>query len=196
MTARQTHETGKKKGKPGFLERAIDDLEEHFERGEQGDETGHERPDVEDAREKKEHKLDAEHFRHLTEQCEQKKEEKREEQRDAAAEEREERVKELSERHIDDAHWSDLMRLAREAAKAGNEEFQLLRFPSQLCSDGGRAINANEEGWEKSLRGEAKELYQRWKKKLKPHGFRLTARILDFPDGFPGDAGLCLTWKR
>ena len=196
MTAKQSLETGKKKEKPGFLESAIDDLEEHFKRGEQGDETGFERPDVEEEREKKEHKLDAEHFQHLTEHHEKEKEKKREELREAAAKERKKRVKELSERHVSGEQWSELMRCAREAAKAGNEEFQLLRFPSQLCSDGGRAINVSEEGWEKSLRGEAKELYQRWKKELKPHGFRLTARILDFPDGFPGDAGLCLTWKR
>jgi hypothetical protein len=31
---------------------------------------------------------------------------------------------------------------------------------------------------------------------LKPNGFRLVARVLDFPDGLPGDIGLFLSWKQ
>lgn len=186
----------KKKEEPGFLERAIGDLEDHYERGEQGDETGYERPDVEEKREKEDHKLDAEHFQHLTEQFELNKEEKREEQRDAAAEQRDKRVKELLKHPVGDDQWSELIRRAREAAKAGKTEFELMRFPSQLCTDGGRAINVSEEGWQETLRGEPHEMYERWKAELKPQEFGLTAKILDFPDGFPGDAGLFLTWNR
>lgn len=197
MTAKQTRETGKGKTEtPGILERAITDLEDHYDRGEHGEETGYERPDVGHEREKEEHRLDAEHFQHLTQRYEKDKEEKREHQRDEAAEKTRKRVKELSEQHVGDEQWTELMRRAREAAKSGRTEFQLMRFPSQLCSDGGRAINVNEEGWEKSLRGEARELYERWEKELKPEGFHLSAKILDFPDGFPGDAGLYLTWSR
>jgi hypothetical protein len=44
------------------------------------------------------------------------------------------------------------------------------------------------------LRGEAAEIYLRWEHDLRPHGFRLAARILDFPGGIPGDAGLFLVW--
>lgn len=196
MTAKQPRETGKKEQKPGFIERALVDLEEHYERGEHGKETGYERPDVEEEREQKEQKMHAEHFQDLTRQAEKNQEEEREHRRERAAEERKKRVKELSERHVGTEQWKELKRRAREAAKAGKTEFQLLRFPSQLCSDGGRAINVNEEGWQKSLRGEAEELYQRWEKELKPKGFHLTAKILDFPDGFPGDAGLFLTWDK
>ncbi len=188
--------TAKKREEPGFLERAIDGLEEHFERGEQGEETGFERPDVEQEREEKDPKLNAEQFQHLTERAEQQKVEKREEQRDALSEERKKRVQDMSEQHVSDEQWSELIRRAREAAKAGNSEFQLIRFPSQLCTDGGRAINVGEEGWQETLRGEPQELYQRWKTKLKSQEFGLSAKILDFPDGFPGDAGLFLTWNR
>ena len=195
MTAKQPQETGRKEKKPGVLERAFTDLEDHYQRGIHGKETGYERPDVEEEREET-HKLDAEHFQHLTEQHEKEAVESLEKRRDKAAGDRKRRVKELSETHVGDEQWKELMRRAREAAKAGNTEFQLLRFPSQLCSDGGRAINVSEDGWEKSLRGEARELYERWKKLLKPQGFHLTAKILDFPDGFPGDAGLYLTWSR
>jgi len=194
MTAKQTHKTGRKEEKPGILERALTDLEDHFQRGEHGKETGYERPDVEEEREKEDHKLDAEHFQHLTEKHEKEKEEQREQHRDDDAEERKKRVKELSQKHVSKEQWNELMRHAREAAKAGQVEFLLLRFPSQLCTDGGRAINVSEEGWQETLRGEPQELYKRWEKELKSQGFHLTAKILDFPEGFPGDAGLFLSW--
>ena len=70
----------------------------------------------------------------------------------------------------------------------------LLRFPSQLCSDGGRAINVPDPDWPKSLRGEPAELYLRWEHDLKPQGFHLQAQILEFPGGYPGDIGLFLVW--
>jgi hypothetical protein len=40
------------------------------------------------------------------------------------------------------------------------------------------------------LRGEAAEIYLRWERDLKPGGFHLAERVLDFPGGFPGDIGL------
>ena len=174
--------------------RAIADLEEHFERGLKGRHTGHERPEVEVEEESDPTTLDADDFQELNQRFERDKEKQREEQREAAAEQRKKRVEAMLERHVDDEHWTELMRHAREAAKAGSKEFELLRFPSQLCADGGRALNIAEEGWPETLRGEARELYERWDNDLKPQGFRLTAKILDFPDGYPGDAGLFLKW--
>jgi hypothetical protein len=72
----------------------------------------------------------------------------------------------------------------------------LLRFSSQLCSDGGPAVNGGEPDWPSTLRGEAVEIYLRWERDLKSHGFRVAASVLDFPDGMPGDLGLSLTWKE
>jgi len=180
--------------RPGLISRAIADLEKHFEQGEEGKRTGHERPDVKAEQEPDPTTLDAEDFQELTQRYERDKEKQREKQREAEVEHVKERVEDLLDRHVDEDRWTDLMSRAHEAAKAGNKEFELLRFPSQLCSDGGRALNIAEEGWPETLRGEARELYERWDKDLKPQGFRLTARILDFPDGFPGDAGLFLKW--
>jgi len=193
MTANQTH-TPEKQKEPGFIERSINELEDHFERGEHREHTGYERPGIEEAEKIEPTKLGAEGFRHLVEEHDQDKEEQREKQREAAAKRRKERVEELEEQHVDNGRWQELMRRAFEAAKAGETEFELLRFPSQLCSDSGRAINISEKGWPETLRGEARELHDRWKEDLKPQGFRLTAKILDFPDGFPGDAGLFLSW--
>jgi hypothetical protein len=65
-----------------------------------------------------------------------------------------------------------------------------------IDSDGGRAINVREPEWPTTLRGEPAELYQRWGRDLKPQGFYLEARVLEFPDGFPGDIGLFLVWGR
>ena len=48
----------------------------------------------------------------------------------------------------------------------------------------------------KPLKGESREVYERWEAELKPKGFGLSAKILDFPNGFPGDAGLYLNWGR
>jgi hypothetical protein len=193
MTANQTHPPEKQK-EPGFIERAINGLEDHFARGERGDHTGYERPEVEEEEKIDPTKLGAEGFQHLVEEHDQEKKQQRDKQREAIADQCVERVEELKEQHVSGDRWAELMRRACESAKAGETEFLLLRFPSQLCSDGGRAINVSEEGWPETLRGEARELYDRWKNDLKPQGFRLTAKILDFPDGVPGDAGLYLSW--
>jgi hypothetical protein len=70
----------------------------------------------------------------------------------------------------------------------------LLRFPVELCSDGGRAVNVPDPNWPQTLRGEAAEMYLRWERDLKPCGFHLAARIVDFPGGMPGNIGLFLIW--
>ena len=116
--------------------------------------------------------------------------------RRAAAQQRRDRVAELIDHHISDENWRSLLHRARQSAEQGEKEFMLLRFPSPLCSDGGRAINISETGWSETLRGEAGELYLRWERDLKPQGFPLGARVLDFPGGMPGDVGLFLFWGQ
>ena len=113
----------------------------------------------------------------------------------ATALQRREQVKVLINQHIDDAKWQDWLHQARQVAERGEKEFLLLRFPSELCTDGARAINnpPNTE-WPKTLRGEAAEIYARWHDQLSPRGFHLSARVLDFPGGEPGDVGLFLFW--
>ncbi|HTV45916.1 MAG TPA: CBS domain-containing protein [Stellaceae bacterium] len=120
--------------------------------------------------------------------------EHQEEARRAAAEGRRQRVKDMIDHHIGDEGWRSLLHHAREAAARGAGELMLLQFPADLCTDRGRAINAPLPDWPKTLRGEAAEIYLRWERDLKPGGFHLTARVLNFPGGFPGDVGLFLTW--
>jgi CBS domain-containing protein len=114
--------------------------------------------------------------------------------RRAAVERRSRKVKELIDEHVRDRNWNVLIHRAREAAEHGSKEFQLLRFPSELCTDKGRAINSALPDWPGTLRGEAAEIYLRWEKELKPQGFHLSARVLEFPQGKPGDIGLFLRW--
>lgn len=103
-------------------------------------------------------------------------------------------VKKLAGERLSDRAWKDLLDRAHSAAERGETDFLLIRFPSALCSDGGRMINAPDSGWPTSLRGPAADIYERWRDELKPAGFGLAARILEFPGGFPGDAGITLTW--
>jgi CBS domain-containing protein len=132
------------------------------------------------------HALEADFQHHNVEQ--------QEDARHAAAEQRQQRIKELIDQHIGDDNWRSLLHHARDAAGRGEKELMLLRFPADLCSDRGRAINAPLPDWPATLRGEAAEIYSRWERDLQPGGFRLTARVLDFPGGFPGDIGLFLLW--
>lgn len=139
-------------------------------------------------------RLAADDFRHLVDDFHRGEAESRDATRREAARERRERARQLIDAHISDAGWRQLMHRAREAAECGQPEFMLARFPSQLCIDGGRAINVAEQDWPATLRGAPAEIYLRWQRHLKPQGFGMAARVLDFPDGKPGDVGLFLIW--
>jgi hypothetical protein len=80
------------------------------------------------------------------------------------------------------------------AAANGLTEVLVYRFPNALCTDHGRAINQQEPGWEKTLTGLPKELYEFWDRQLRPRGYKLRVQIVDFPDGIPGDVGITLKW--
>lgn len=81
------------------------------------------------------------------------------------------------------------------AVRNGLHEVQVYRFPNILCTDRGRAINQMEEGWEKTLTGIPKEIYQLWQDYLQPRGYKIAYQIIDFPGGVPGDVGITLSWK-
>jgi hypothetical protein len=81
------------------------------------------------------------------------------------------------------------------AVRNGLNEVQVYRFPNIVCTDRGRAINQMEPGWEKTLTGIPKEIYQLWKDYLQPRGYKIAYQIIDFPGGVPGDIGITLSWK-
>jgi hypothetical protein len=80
------------------------------------------------------------------------------------------------------------------AAQQGERQLLALKFPASYCNDQGRRINNMEPDWPSSLEGFAKKAYEYYMAELKPLGFKLTAQILDYPGGMPGDIGLYLRW--
>ncbi len=133
-------------------------------------------------------------FQHLVGHFKDELDAQRSRERQLAAELHKRDVHRLIDTHISDKEWNRLVHNAREAAERGQTEYLLLRFPHQLCSDGGRAVNAPDPEWPRTLRGEAAEMYLRWERELRPRGFHLAARVVEFPDGIPGDIGLFLVW--
>jgi hypothetical protein len=80
------------------------------------------------------------------------------------------------------------------AVENGLTSVQVYRFPHTLCTDGGRAINQVEEGWETTLTGAPKEIYDFWQRQLKSRGYHIRYEIIDYPGGMPGDVGIILSW--
>src|SRR4026207_1923905 len=80
------------------------------------------------------------------------------------------------------------------AVSNGLTEVQVYRFPNALCTDRGRAINQQEPGWEATLTGIPKEIYEFWHRRLRPLEYRLQVQIVDFSGGVPGDVGMSLKW--
>ena len=106
----------------------------------------------------------------------------------------------LLERLVKPSGVSDEERLKRAAAiikravDNGLTEVVVGRFPNALFTDHGRAINQQEPGWETTLTGLPKELFQFWYTHLRPRGYRLRCQIVDWSGGVPGDIGMTLAW--
>jgi hypothetical protein len=86
------------------------------------------------------------------------------------------------------------LEIIHRAIKNRLTEVEIIRFPNELCTDKGRAINQQEPGWENTLTGAPKEIYQFWHKYFRPRGYKLRAQVVDFPGGLPGDIGLTVSW--
>jgi cyclopropane fatty-acyl-phospholipid synthase-like methyltransferase len=87
-----------------------------------------------------------------------------------------------------------LSRVVKSAAERGEREVLVIRFPSEYCTDAGRAINNFEANWPETLTGFAKRAFEFWQKELQPQGYKVRAQIMDFPGGMPGEVGLFLRW--
>lgn len=101
----------------------------------------------------------------------------------------------------------------RRAFERGDTELMLTSFPSSFCSDDGRAvihagvppINKPKKGesardpvpgWVGTMPKGAALVYDYWRTHLRPGGFGFSARIINYPDGKPGDIGLFLSWPK
>jgi hypothetical protein len=102
----------------------------------------------------------------------------------------------------------------RRVFERGETELMISSFPSTFCTDDGRAIinagappinkpseeeaarQAEEPDWLLTLPAGVHQVYDYWKQSLKPGGFGFSARIINYPDGKPGDVGLFFTWPK
>ncbi|MDF2811784.1 MAG: hypothetical protein K0S56_2815 [Microvirga sp.] len=80
------------------------------------------------------------------------------------------------------------------AAERGQTELMVMRFPNSVCTDKGRAINNGDPSWPDSLTGRPRQAYELWRDQLRNGGFKLSAMIIDWPGGLPGDVGFFLKW--
>jgi hypothetical protein len=96
----------------------------------------------------------------------------------------------------DDERLKRAAAIINRAVNNGVTEVEVGRFPNTLFTDHGRAINQQEAGWEQTLTGLPKELFEFWKKFLQPKGYRIKYQIADWPEGKPGDIGISLSWGQ
>ena len=92
----------------------------------------------------------------------------------------------------------DRLRLRRKGERAVEQqlyEIELLKFPSEYLEDHGRRINNNADNWPDSLTGYAKSVHDAYVDLARPEGYKLLARVLDYPGGMIGDIGLYMSWK-
>jgi hypothetical protein len=82
----------------------------------------------------------------------------------------------------------------RRAAEQGQNEIQILRFPSQYCTDHGRVINNFEDGWPGTLTGFALKIHEAYCAQLEPQGYKIRAQILNYPNGGLGEVGIYIGW--
>ena len=87
------------------------------------------------------------------------------------------------------------LEIIHRAIKNRLTEVEIIRFPNELCTDKGRAINQQEPGWENTLTGTPKEIYQFWDKYFRSRGYKLRVQIVDFPSGLPGDIAMTVNWS-
>ena len=102
----------------------------------------------------------------------------------------------------------------RRAFERGETELMISAFPSEFCTDGGRAvINAgappinrpskaelaaheDEPEWLATMPAGVRQVHEFWKQRLRPGGFGFSARVINYPEGKPGDIGLFFTWPK
>ena len=100
------------------------------------------------------------------------------------------------------------------AFERGETELMIAAFPSDFCTDGGRAIinagappinkpsrtepaaRSDEPEWLATLPAGVRHVYDFWKQNLRPGGFGFGARVINYPGGMPGDVGLFFTWPK
>ena len=66
--------------------------------------------------------------------------------------------------HVSQDEIAMVRRLVQNAVKDGKFEAMVYSFPSDLCTDRGRAINNYDPNWPATLQGKAREFFERYEK--------------------------------
>ncbi|MFS8113838.1 hypothetical protein QD460_19105 [Rhizobium jaguaris] len=111
------------------------------------------------------------------------------------AEKHAEFIQDFFRKHISDKERDMIRRVVMKAVADGKVEALVYSFPSDFCTDSGRAINSQRSDWPSTLQGKAKELYDLFDEVARPKGYGLTAAVINFPGGVPGDIGFFLNWE-
>jgi hypothetical protein len=117
-------------------------------------------------------------------------------ERAAAKERRRHEIERLRQEGLRPDDIRAVIQRCTDAARAGQASVLAYRFPTEVCLDGGRAINNGEPDWPASLAGQPRALYEYYQNVLRPTGYHIRAAILNFPGGMPGDTGLFFSWAR
>lgn len=121
--------------------------------------------------------------------------EKEDKLRDHKKEELAKFTDEFFHKHVGEQERAMIRNVVARAVKEGKMEALVYTFPSDFCTDSGRAINNADPDWPQTLQGKAKELFDRFKEVAQPQGYRLKAMVINFPGGVPGDIGFYLNWE-
>ena len=84
--------------------------------------------------------------------------------------------------------------MVKKAVEHGEKEVMVLHFRSDFLPDSGRSITSGSKDWTEHLAGFAARAYSFYEKELRLRGFTLSAYIINFPGGKPGDVGFFLRW--
>jgi hypothetical protein len=82
----------------------------------------------------------------------------------------------------------------RIAARQGFHQLEVMTFSCSYCNDGGRRINNLLPDWPSSLEGFAKRAYEFYARELKPLGFKISAQVVSYEGGVPGNITMYLKW--
>ena len=113
----------------------------------------------------------------------------------ALDEEKNKAYQEFMERRFTEDDRVQIQGKIEKAADQGLFEVEMLRFPSEYLEDHGRRINNDDQDWHEHLCGYAKECHDAFEDLSQPQGYRLIARVLNYPHGMIGDIALVVSWK-
>jgi hypothetical protein len=84
--------------------------------------------------------------------------------------------------------------IIRRAAQSGLGEVQLYRFSDSLCTDGGLSISRNAAGWETTLRGVPRDIYDIWANYLRWRGYQIRYIVNKAQGSLPENVSIVVSW--